>query len=444
MSNSTPPTARAAASLTDDRPGNETVFSATSGATEPGEAEIDIIDEVFENPDNITRSSAVRWAADQDSPSFWHLLQQGQQRAAPEKRFDLTRRELDLIIEANAYRPVGHGDVITFGVRGATLRGTEKLENVDSLPLEDARPNHRNFRCVMGYYNRKTGKLSAYTASTVPWHEYIARNVRHNLLPEGCYIYKVGTHAPATRSRWVTPALRLSDAKGAHSGLVTVLRNTDDKVLDHEDEWDQCAPSDNMHCAYSNTGFSSAGCQTIKGGMHDGLWADFQRHLKTLPANARVDYVLFTGLEGAIAASLVKSGADKDAVMTALGRLRFGSEGERVGRLQQKLGLSATGYFGASTKLALTEYQGDHDIITDGVYSPAIDAKLGWGVMLDAPPAPVPTPTPAPSPTPGPVAAPAPTPARPACRATTHSTLRPQLWERPPPGNLSAHWACCS
>lgn len=110
--------------------------------------------------------------------------------------------------------------------------------------------------------------------------------MRLNMLPTGCYIYKVGTHAPATRSRWVTPALRLSDAKGAHTGAATVLRTRDDLVFSHNDDWDNCEPADNIHCAYSNSGFM--GCQTIKGGMFDVLWADFARVLKTMPNAGRL------------------------------------------------------------------------------------------------------------------------------------------------------------
>src|SRR5262245_46427269 len=281
----------------DTRPGSSTVFAGGPAVHGPsGEAENDFHEGVFENPELAKRAIQVRWASDSQSPCYQHLLD-GQTSVTVDKSFDLTRRELDLVIEANSYRPVGHGDTIVFGVRGARIRGAEKFENVDKVPLEDARPDHVNFRCVIGYFDRGTGKLWAYTASTVPWHQYMSNGLKHNLLPTGCYIYKLGTHAPVSKSRWVTPALRLSDATGANSGPVTVLRNTDDLIFDYNDEWDEDRPSDNIHCAYSSASFSSLGCQTIKGGMSDGLWADFQKRLKSLPANARVDYVLVTGAE---------------------------------------------------------------------------------------------------------------------------------------------------
>ncbi len=352
-----------------------------------GEAENYVIDDDFDTQAAPTRSSAVRWATDKESPCYWHLLRDGQPSLNVDKSFVLTRRELDLIIDANAYRPVAHGDVIAFGIRGATIRGGEKVENADSLPLEDARPNHLNYRCVVGWYYRKTGKISAYTGSTVPWHAYMSKGLTHNLLPPGCYVYKLGTHRPANQSNWLTPALRLSDRQLSESGRVTVLRNTDDLIFDYDDRWHECNPSDNVHCAYSTTGFSSLGCQTIKGGKTDGLWADFARHMRTLPPSARVDYVLFTGAEGSIAASLTKGGVtpDKTAVLNSLARLRFGSEGERVNRLQAKLKVATSGYFDAATKTALLAYQDEHDLTSDGIYTPTLDTKLGWGVFTDAP-----------------------------------------------------------
>lgn len=438
MSSSNSPSTRAAtaaasAAKTDIRPSSSTVFeSAGVGISGVGEAENDFFDEEFENPANAKRAVSVRWAPDNESPCYSHLLEDGETSVAVVKEFEFGRRELDLIIEANGYRPQGHGDVIAFGMRGAKIRGADKIENADKIPLEDARPNHVAYRCIIGYYDKKTGKLSAYTGSTVPWHEYMSKGMKHNLLPPGCYIYKLGTHRPANQARWVTPALRLSDAKGSDSGLVTVLRNGDDTTFNFEDEWDQCAPSDNIHSAYSSNGFSSLGCQTIKGGMHDGLWADFQKHLKTLPAGVRVDYVLFTGAEASIAASLIAKGADKAAIAKALGRQRFGSEGERVNRLQAKLGLPPTGYFGASTKSAVVAYQESNKLNADGILTPKLDAKAGWGVFADAPPmaavqpmpavAPAPAMAPTPTPMPAPAMAPTPTPAMPSPAMATTPT----------------------
>ncbi len=377
----------------DEKPGAQVVFPAQPANSReaegrPGTDEDDAFEGDLELPEP-TRAPSVRWAPnDRASPCYSHLLADGQTSLATPRQFELSRAEMELLIKLNGYRPTGYNDIIAFGVRGARLRGPEKAENVDRLALEDTRPDHLNYRCIVGFYYLKTGKFSAYTGSTVPWQGYMAKGMRLNMLPTGCYIYKIGTHAPATRSRWVTPALRLSDAKGAHTGAATVLRTTDNLVFGHDDEWDTCEPADNIHCAYSNTGFSSLGCQTIKGGMFDGLWADFARVLKTMPTNARVDYVLTTGAEVAMAGEFVRRSPlpSADDLHKALGRLRTGSEGERVERLQAKLGVPASGYFGAGTKEALVEFQKSRGIPIDGIYSPAIDARLGWGIFAPAPP----------------------------------------------------------
>ena len=374
--------------IIDEKPGTQLVFATPPAATreaesKPGTDEDDAFEGELEMPEP-TRAPSVRWAPnDRASPCYSHLITDGQTSLATPRQFDLSRSEMELLIKLNGYRPSGYNDIIVFGVRGARLHGAEKAESVDRIALEDARPDHLNYRCIVGFYYLKTGKISAFTGSTVPWQGYMTKGMRLNMLPTGCYIYKIGTHAPATRSRWVTPALRLSDAKGAHTGAATVLRTRDDLVFGHNDDWDTCEPADNIHCAYSNNGFSSLGCQTIKGGMFDGLWADFARVLKTMPTNARVDYVLMTGAEVAIAGEMLRRAPQPSAaiLLKTLGRLRTGSEGEPVERLQAKLGLPQSGYFGAGTKEALVKLQKSSELPVDGIYSPAIDARLGWGIF---------------------------------------------------------------
>ena len=363
--------------------------------------ENDYLPDIFEAPAGIATTREVKgrvaWASsDRLSPCYSHLLIGDGDHVTVDKTFDVGKAELELLIGANLYQPRGKNDIIAFGIRGARLRGTEKVELVDRFPLEDTRPDHKNFRCVIGYYFRATGKLSAFTGSTVPWQGYMSGGVKNNLLPTGCYIYKKGVHRPQTESRWVDPALRLSDADGAESGPATVLRTTRDLTFDMTDDWDYCAPSDNIHCAYSDGQFSSLGCQTIKGGLHDGLWAIFQSTLKALPASSRVDYVLFTGAEFSIAASLVKAGnrVGDPIVSARLGRLRSGSEGEEVKRLQARLDTEVTGYFGAATKKKLTDVQRAHGIAADGIFSPALDKTLGWDVLSPRPASPAPEPAP--------------------------------------------------
>jgi peptidoglycan hydrolase-like protein with peptidoglycan-binding domain len=62
-------------------------------------------------------------------------------------------------------------------------------------------------------------------------------------------------------------------------------------------------------------------------------------------------------------------------------RLRTGSHGEEVTRMQQKLGFSGSGYFGYLTKDKLASHQRDNNIASDGIYSPKLDEALGWNVF---------------------------------------------------------------
>jgi predicted chitinase len=374
----------------DRSPGDITEFPAVRDLAGPAAPEEDDYHPEFLEEEGVaTRAvSGVAWARnDRASACYQHLLVDGADTVTADSSFEFGKPEMELLITANRYRPRGSGDIIAFGLRGAKLRGAEKFEQADRLPLEDARPDHKTFRCVMGFYFRATGKFSAFTASTVPWHLYMTQGMANNLLPTGCYVYKKGVHRPATQSRWVDPALRLSDANGAESGPATVLRTSNNLVYEIGDTWQTGSIGDNIHCAYSSGSFSSLGCQTVKGGMHDGLWALFQATLKTLPANARVDYLLTTGAECSIAAAAVKAGvpATDPEVERRLVRLRAGSEGDEVKRLQAIIGGPQTGYFGPETKKKLTDYQAAHGIPSDGIFSPAMDTVQGLGVFSSAP-----------------------------------------------------------
>jgi peptidoglycan hydrolase-like protein with peptidoglycan-binding domain len=72
---------------------------------------------------------------------------------------------------------------------------------------------------------------------------------------------------------------------------------------------------------------------------------------------------------------------DQATVQRELVKLRSGSEGDEVKRLQAKLGLTPTGYFGPATKSALVKHQRANGIPSDGIYSPQLDQRLGWAVF---------------------------------------------------------------
>ena len=336
----------------------------------------------------------VSWPADKDAPCYAHLVPEDGEAAIGTPSFEFTAADLQLLITANAFKPEGHGDRIVFALRGARLHGKDSFENVDRIALAEARPDHRNFNCVIGILSTRTGKLSAFKASTVPNAEYMTnyyrqvhqlppfRDTKANMLPTGCYVFRVGVH-----SGNIYPALRLTDPeKLSEDGKVVVLRTSNDLAYKLDDAWDPCVPYDHVHCAYSYRSFSSAGCLTICGPSTEGPWSRFQGVLKTIPRNNRIDLVLLTGREASIAAALRSDGRARDAALVrkALARLRPGSQGEAVKRLQERLRVAASGYFGWRTKEALLAQQRQAGLACDGIYGPRLDRRLAWNTLETA------------------------------------------------------------
>ncbi len=97
----------------------------------------------------------------------------------------------------------------------------------------------------------------------------------------------------------------------------------------------------------------------------------------------RYDVVLLTGLEAAIASTLVRDGRDTNAeiVQQHLGRLRQGSRGERVKRLQKGLGLDQTGVLDHLAAKTLADRQKAELQRGDGIYSPASDQHFRFDVF---------------------------------------------------------------
>jgi len=387
------------------------------------------LDKVKDSPATRSRLPSVSWpASDADAPDFAHLEPEGREPKIGDPEFDIGPEELELLARANGFEPTGYDDRFVFAFRGAEIVGKNMVESVDRVRLKEVRPNHADFRCTIGYYSRRTKKLSAFRASTVPNVEYMTNyykkkndigdytSTEANMLPTGCYIYRVGGHS----SNKIYPALRMTNPENlADDGEVTTLRTFNDLTFKADDLWDKTKPYDNIHCAYWDDKFSSAGCQVIQGADGEGPWGRFQSVLKALRPNTRLDYMLLTGREASIASYLRSKGQDGNAeiVTRYLGRMRHGTYGEAVKRLQKRLGTAETGYFGPKTKLVLTEFQKKNNLRADGIYAPALEARLGWDVMKPAPPAaPVAPPapvaaapvTPAPSPVvPQPMPAPA-------------------------------------
>ena len=122
-------------------------------------------DPVVEGVESVGGSmNDVYWPT-QDSNTIDYAYLAGEN--APED-FELNSSILDRIISFNSYKPDTSTGKIVFALRGAELENGNEADNVSSVDLKNVRPDHRNFRCVLGFYDLASEKLSVYTGSTVP------------------------------------------------------------------------------------------------------------------------------------------------------------------------------------------------------------------------------------------------------------------------------------
>jgi hypothetical protein len=350
------------------------------------------------SPFEFTISETVddaRWAADAASPDYRHLDN------SHSGSFQFTADHLDLLLRANHFNPDASQEHVLFGLRGCQLQGgqTQSVSQT-TLSLEDIRPDHRTFRCVLGVYHRPTRTLSAFIASTVPnrggmlMHKNAnpgttVSNAKCNLLPTGMHPHVIGTHVGQTHQ---IPGAFLQGTSAANRLRVVVQRTQNDLIYGTQDIWHDNVPHDNIHPAFSahSAFFSSVGCSTVRGSFgsqgHTGEWAAFRRAAGlTNDGNhdgKRYSYVLLTGLEALLASRLTAQQADQATLTDRLWRLRHGSTGEPVRKLQAGLGIgNPDGDFGAITKTALVRLQQTRLGFADGIFSPEMEGLLGIQVF---------------------------------------------------------------
>jgi hypothetical protein len=336
--------------------------------------------------------SQVDWnPKDDEQPDYRHL-----DRRVIGTIAEIAPDDFDMLISANAFAPL-QGKIV-FALRGAGLVAGTKRENVPSISVIDQRPDHRTFRCVIGFYDPSPRRLWVYQASTVPHATYVFKcynqfqahipieNLTGNILPTGCYTMTVGKHHPGT-SREIPGVLRLSTTSSGASSVV-VLRSVDDVTYDRFDRFPIATPADNVHPGQLSQGFSSAGCLTLPGfyasGRHSGFWKDFRDALGVTDTSdgKQFSMLLFTGLDAILAAEARQSGVGPGNLV----RLRHGSTGPRVARLQGALGLSPDPLqlMGPVTRKALIDRQAAKLGWADGIYSPVMDSLLGLNVFTVA------------------------------------------------------------
>ena len=312
----------------------------------------------------------AHWPANPaNAPDTWHLP-----AAAAEAEFDLTANLVDEIISLGAFSPdTSTNGRLVLSLRGCMLAdGSDLQVDQQTIRVKAVRPDHENFRCLIGAVDTASRLISLYIASTVPRRTGMLRfynkinfgttAVNCNMLPTGCYEHCVGTHGGHAGD--VTFVLRLGDGPtSADAGPATVLRTVNDLVYGTADWWDNTAPGDNIHPAFLSTSFSSVGCLTLRGNQTpdgsyttaSGEWKKFRKKVGFEGTNygKRFDNVLVTGHEAAAIALAIAAGSDT----TSLACLRQGSRGETVHRLQSQLGIGADGNFGADTCQELVALQ---------------------------------------------------------------------------------------
>lgn len=343
---------------------------------------------LLDQADLIAKSQVV-WASDDKAIDYAHL------RNLPPQGTTFTLRSADLerLYALNSF-PADHGggSVVLFGLRGCgIIIAGDRFEG--EVVLVDRRPDHAAARCVMGVWNREAGKIAVFPASTVPNVQAVVgwqrRRDAGNLLPTGFYRYITGTHK-------ARPGCLLLRKTADQPRVVVVRRSSNDLRYDRTDAVDPCAPGDNIHPSFfrnAEMGFSSFGCQVVVGsadhaGNHTGPWASFRAAIG-LPERGALDgrpygYMLLTGAEANLASMLRRAGtADDAADWNALKRLRFGSHGAAVNRLQAALGLpSPDGDFGPNTSDRFHQRQRAlFENRCDGICSPEVAQTAGWQIF---------------------------------------------------------------
>ena len=338
--------------------------------------------------------SQVKWPSnDRNAPDYAYVADQ------PDPgRFLLTPDAMEMLLKLNRYAPDRSNQTIAFALRGATLHSGHEIEGVDEVELQSVRPDHRNLRCVIGYYFTGTHKLSVFSGSTVPCRRAIWGFVNGldpaNMLPTGLHSLYVWRH------KRLRPALRMgrSSVDPETGAQAAVLRTTNDMIVGTQDPFDLSVPLDNVHCSFFlnensflGASFSSWGCLTVRGEKTPGQqWKKFQKTLEDLGARTRVDMVLTTGKDIA----LIDAGqGDPASLEERMGALRRGSQGSEVKRLQEKIGFeggAVDGDFGAVTldRFAKVQRQVNQELglgpIADGIYSRGMEAKTAWGIFGSA------------------------------------------------------------
>ena len=302
--------------------------------------------------------------------------------------FKLSDSVLKRICEVNNF-PIRSNEMVFFGFRGALPIDVENCEfgKEQNIVLGDI--NYINPRCTLGQWLPKQKELAVFAGSTVPHRDYVSKSVSKggqgaNQLMTGYYFdYRKGVHKAGSPTG--------HDAFRQVSSH-PVQRTSDDIDFDNDDRVEYENPNDNMHAGWcmgiNSTNYASAGCQILVGYPQcekrgsqpaTGPWKFFKKNAYDISQKS-FSYVLLDGRE---AYRIVSSGTSKVSA-----RLRFGSQGDLVKKLQKGLQTKSfyegniDGDFGERTLRAVLKFQtasfGPN--ADDGIVGPQTAAvlKISW------------------------------------------------------------------
>ena len=315
-----------------------------------------------------------------------------------EEPFQLTGDALQRLAEANSFQMSGREAKVLFALRGCML--AEDGDHVDwtsGHAVRATRPNHVDLKCLFGVWDKASNRIALFKGSTVPGVDYMEKQIegklKSNMLPTGLHQYAVGPHGDTRQPGaflqrtplWVIRSKKTLGFAANDAGI----------------EWDDLdgkLPFDDIHAAILDARknpphFSSAGCQTIAGnylnGVPTGAWSEFRKaaglaHPIQFVAGSRqdssddgrlFDYVLLTGKEAQLAAT---------GNGVRLRTLRFGSSGDRVSELQERLlarpegaGVTKSGVFDWKTLGGVLRWQKENKLAPSGIIAVEAAAKLG-------------------------------------------------------------------
>lgn len=302
--------------------------------------------------------------------------------------FELSDSMLRRFCEVNSFT-VRNNEMIFFGLRGTLPLNVEDCEfnSTHKVVLTDI--NYINPRCTLGQWLPKEKEIAIFSGSTIPHRDYVSKSVSKggegaNQLMTGYYSdYRKGVHKAGSPTGH--DAFRQVSSQ-------PVKRTSDDIDFDNDDRVEYENPNDNIHSGWcmgiNSTNYASAGCQVIVGYPQcqkrgsqpaTGPWKVFKKNAYDI-SQTSFGYILLDGREAFRIAS-----AESAKVFA---RLRFGSQGDLVKKLQKALQSKGfyegniDGDFGYRTLRAVLQFQTASfgEDADDGIVGPQTAAvlKISW------------------------------------------------------------------